>query len=199
MARKATFDRNEALKTAMELFWSKGFQGTSMKDLEAALDLKPGSIYAAFGSKEALYAEALTLYSTATSGQLQDLLAKADTPLSGLANHVRRLGNIKKASTPSNACMLVKTLLELPEHNQQLRHTTEELMRKTETIFREAFEKAKATGEIEETADVEFLAARIQSQIYLLRSKAERGDAEKLVPKLAETIAREVEALSTQS
>ena len=55
MARKAGYDREKVLDKALELFWAKGYHGTSLKDLEVALDMRPGSIYAAFGSKEALF------------------------------------------------------------------------------------------------------------------------------------------------
>ena len=62
MPRKAAFDRHAALERAMTLFWTRGYAGTSLKDVEAALDMRPGSIYAAFGSKENLFRSALTLY-----------------------------------------------------------------------------------------------------------------------------------------
>lgn len=195
MARKASFDREEILKKAMALFWSKGFQGTSLKDLESALDLRPGSIYAAFGSKEDLFSEALNLYSAETSKQLQTTIATAPTPLAGLANHVRRLGCIVNEQNPSNACMLVKTLLELPAQDQKLRQTTEDLMRKTEATFCAAFRDARDAGHLHANADPEFLAARLQSEIFGLRSYAQRGDAAKRVPEIAENIASEIEAL----
>ena len=50
MTRAAPYDRETALDAAMTLFWDKGFHATSLKDLEAALVMKPGSIYAAFSS-----------------------------------------------------------------------------------------------------------------------------------------------------
>ena len=65
MGRTATYDRDAVLKAAMELFWARGYHTTSLKDLERALDMRPGSIYAAFGSKEALFRAALDRYATA--------------------------------------------------------------------------------------------------------------------------------------
>jgi len=62
--RPRVFDRNAALETAMKLFWVKGYEATSVTDLTTALGIGPTSLYAAFGSKEQLYAEALKLYST---------------------------------------------------------------------------------------------------------------------------------------
>ena len=62
MARPAIHDRDEALARALRLFWAQGFHATSLKDIEKALDMRPGSIYAAFGSKEGLYRAALARY-----------------------------------------------------------------------------------------------------------------------------------------
>jgi AcrR family transcriptional regulator len=62
--RPRVFDRNAALATAMKLFWVRGYEATSITDLTTALGIGPTSLYAAFGSKEQLYAESLTLYST---------------------------------------------------------------------------------------------------------------------------------------
>ncbi|MFE1599473.1 TetR/AcrR family transcriptional regulator [Methylobacterium sp. ID0610] len=60
--RPRAFDRALALGQAMRLFWSRGFAATSISDLTAAMGISSPSLYAAFGSKEALYAEALRHY-----------------------------------------------------------------------------------------------------------------------------------------
>jgi AcrR family transcriptional regulator len=60
--RPRAFDRKSALAQATRLFWEKGFEATSMADLTAAMGIGSPSLYAAFGSKEALYAEALGHY-----------------------------------------------------------------------------------------------------------------------------------------
>lgn len=62
MARLREFDDKKALETVRDLFWQKGYEGTSYADLSAATGLGRGSLYAAFGDKRALYQKALTLY-----------------------------------------------------------------------------------------------------------------------------------------
>ncbi len=62
MARLREFDDRKALETVRDLFWQKGYDGTSYADLSAATGLGRGSIYAAYGDKHALYRKALTLY-----------------------------------------------------------------------------------------------------------------------------------------
>ena len=62
MPRATLHNRQDSLERALHLFWQKGFHATSLKDLERTLDMRPGSIYAAFGSKDALFQEALERY-----------------------------------------------------------------------------------------------------------------------------------------
>ena len=59
MPRKPNYDRNDLINRARDLFWKRGWAGTSLKDLEGELQMKPGSFYAAFGSKDALFELAL--------------------------------------------------------------------------------------------------------------------------------------------
>lgn len=62
--RPRNFDRTEALDRALMAFWREGFEATSMSDLIAAMGINSPSIYAAFGSKEALFSEAVQHYRT---------------------------------------------------------------------------------------------------------------------------------------
>ena len=62
MARRPEFDRDTVVRLAMEVFWADGYHGASMSRLGSAMELRPGSIYAAFKSKEALFREALATY-----------------------------------------------------------------------------------------------------------------------------------------
>ena len=72
-----TFDRDEAVDTAMRLFWRHGYEGVSLNDLVSAIGIAPPSLYAAFGSKAGLYREALDHY-FGLSGALSDLPAAAN-------------------------------------------------------------------------------------------------------------------------
>ena len=197
MARKAGYDRDQVLDRAQFLFWGKGYHATSLKDLEVALDLRPGSIYAGFGSKEALFAETLRRYAAQSGALFDAMMAGGATPLAGLAAHVRALGcRAAAGDAPSQACMLVKTLLETPDDDPVLRRLTERSMRQIEAAFAAAFRAARDSGQIPGDSDPEYLAARLQAAIFGLRAYAQRGDAADRTAALAEGIARDIEALA---
>ena len=95
--RPRAFDRDQALETALELFWRQGYEGTSVADLTAALGIKPPSLYAAFGSKEGLYLEALKAIFTRKASPVAALtsIPSAGSPgareaaLRGLRDYIR--------------------------------------------------------------------------------------------------------------
>jgi len=196
MGRTTGYDRDTVLQAAMELFWARGYHNTSLKDLEQALDMRPGSIYAAFGSKEALFCAALDRYASLGQRNLAETLARAPSPIAGLATHVRMIGRLMSSTPPSRACMMVKTLLETPDDDPVLRRTVERMMREVEAGFADAFRDARRAGEIPPGSDPERLAARLQASIFGLRAYAQRSDAGDTTERLAEDIAQEIEALA---
>ncbi|NKX16695.1 helix-turn-helix transcriptional regulator [Ochrobactrum pseudogrignonense] len=68
--RPRSFDRDDALRRVMEVFWAKGYEGAQLIDLTAAIGVTPPSFYAAFGSKEAAFREAVELYKATTGRSL---------------------------------------------------------------------------------------------------------------------------------
>lgn len=85
--RRLSFDREQALEAALRLFWQRGYEGTSVGDLVAEMGITPPSLYAAFGSKEELYGEAVGRYGDTHAGFL--LAAIREEPTAYLA--VRRV------------------------------------------------------------------------------------------------------------
>ena len=77
MTRAQPYNRDAAIDAAMTLFWQKGYHATSLKDLEGALSMKPGSIYAAFSSKENLFNLSLERYFTSNRDEFRKFMAAA--------------------------------------------------------------------------------------------------------------------------
>ncbi|MGG7568530.1 TetR/AcrR family transcriptional regulator [Rhodovulum sp. DZ06] len=195
MARPLTHDRDEALDRAVTLFWRKGFHATSLKDIEAALGMRPGSIYAAFGSKDGLYRAAQERYARRMGEALRAKVAEGADPLAGLAAFLRGMGGPEQADAPSRACMLVKSILEMTDEGCPARAEAEALLTAMETEIGAVFAAAQAQGLVAAEADPKLLAAMVQMELIGLRAYAARADAPVAVPALAEALARRVEAL----
>ena len=195
MSRTALYNRQEALERALKLFWQKGFHATSLKDIEEALDMRPGSIYAAFGSKDGLFQEALDYYARLGLTELERILSHHESPLLGLAVYVRQLGGIRDKELPSQACMLVKSLLELGAREQAALQKVEMLLAGMETRFIDCFSAAQRLGELDSTLDATRLGRRLQAEVMGLRAFAQRDVDSAAVHALAEDMALSIEAL----
>jgi AcrR family transcriptional regulator len=86
IGRPRAFDRDAALEAAMLVFWRKGFSAASMNDLCDAMGIRSPSLYAAFGSKEALYLEAIDHYVSTVGPPVWGKLEEAPTARAGVEN-----------------------------------------------------------------------------------------------------------------
>lgn len=195
MPRAAPYDRDTALEAAMLLFWRKGFHATSLKDLEAALSLKPGSIYAAFRSKENLYLLALERYFETTRRQFRARIAAAPSPLQGLADNLRDFAALPVEDRARQACMLVRTALDTRGTVPAIAARAQACLDAMLQEITAAFAAAQGQGELPAAADPPRLARRYQANLTALRLELHEGIDPDALRDLAEDMARETEAL----
>lgn len=195
MARPSSFNREDALSSARDLFWRKGFHATSLKDIEAALSLKPGSIYAAFGSKKDLFAEALEHYSEGVQAEFQTYVDAAGSPLDALISYVRNITASRDQCVPSNACMIFKTTLELADEESDLKQLANARLSGMASLFAQAFALAQEKGEISQTVDPHRAALQLQASITGARGMIEGGLSEEDIDHLREDIVFNLERL----
>lgn len=196
MARSPNYDRHAALTSAMGLFWAKGYHASSMKQIEAALDMRPGSIYATFGSKDSLYAEALAHYAVAGGRELAEHMARYSNLVNGLQDYLRLVARECAAvdSSPSRTCLIIKTLLEASNTHSELSDQAQAILATIEQSLRQWLDKAQARGELRTGVDCERLARLLQSQIMGLRSIAERNLSPEALSQLGDDMAAILEA-----
>lgn len=195
MSRATPYDRDVALDAAMALFWDKGFHATSLKDLEGALAMKPGSIYAAFTNKETLYLLALERYFETSRARFRDQIARAASPLGALANHFRSYAQLAQQDGARKACMLTKTLVDTASTDPAIAAITRDYLAKMQAEFSAAFGAAKLRGELAAAADANRLARRFQANVTALRLAFQQGISIGDFFELAEDMASEIEDL----
>lgn len=175
MPRIAKYDREKALEDAVRLFWERGYGGASMKQIEQALDMRPGSLYATFGNKDGLFREALAVYTGRMSNSMGRALEESPTIMEGIFTYLRSLTEqITAPDSPARACLVVKTLLEVTSDQPELRDLVNQRLRDVENYLAELFERAREQGELKPGVDSRRLARLVQAQIMGLRSLAQR-------------------------
>ena len=168
MARNVEFNRNEVLENAMETFWRRGYSMTSIPNLVEATKLNPGSIYAAFNSKEGLFLETLNIYGQRSLNTLQQTIAEADSPLTGIKNFFTALAS-KCTDDEPRGCLLVNTLLELSSHNPTIQAQANKHLKAIEAELYNALKEAQKTGELPKSADPKALSKYLMVNIWGLR------------------------------
>lgn len=174
MTRMPSYDRDAALEAAVRLFWAKGYHATSLKDLEAALNMRPGSIYAAFKSKQALFLAAMERYFEKLQTGFRAHMAQADSPLAGLTRFLRAYAEDGPGARV-HACLLLKTLLEATTTDSEIADPARDYLDRMKGEFEAGFLAAKAAGDLPDTADTGRLARRYQAALTSLQVELQRG------------------------
>ncbi|KPW02661.1 HTH-type transcriptional repressor ComR [Pseudoalteromonas sp. P1-11] len=172
MAKTTTFDRQEVIDKATNLYWKKGFHATSMRNLQDAVDLRPGSIYSAFGNKDGLFKEALANYADMSLSLLQQCKDEHDSPLHALKAFMKLIIVESQNSAPNGICMLSKTISELTDENQDLIDVTKAHLVNISSALVRLIEEAQTLGEVDKNKNAEDLATHVQIQITGLRTFA---------------------------
>jgi TetR/AcrR family transcriptional repressor of nem operon len=159
VARTKEFDPDAALQSALELFWQRGYEATSMSDLVEHLGIGRASIYATFGSKHELYLKALDRYQESCDPQLMRELSQPGPALPAVRAVVRRFAaESADAGKRVNGCFVVNTAAELAPHDPAAARRVEHSWDHIETLLHSALVRAQARGELGEDRDPRALA-----------------------------------------
>lgn len=146
MARTREFDIDQAVDRAMDLFWRRGYPETSLQDLLKELSIGSGSFYAAFGSKEQLYARVLERYVALQHGELSEILEGATDIRSGVRRLLMSLVEADLAD-PARGCLVVNSATGCSGQPTTADRVAAAL-RQVESLLAGALERAKARGEL---------------------------------------------------
>lgn len=159
VARTKEFDPDAALQSALELFWRRGYEATSMADLVEHLGVGRASIYATFGNKHELYLKALDRYRETRDPQLLRELSQPGPALPAVRTVVRRFAT--EAATEERrltGCFVTNTAAELAPHDTAAARRVEHSWDHIETLLHSALVRAQAQGELPEDRDPRTLA-----------------------------------------
>ncbi|MFG3345258.1 TetR/AcrR family transcriptional regulator [Streptomyces sp. NPDC048018] len=170
MARTKEFDPDAALQAALELFWARGYEATSMADLVEHLGIGRASVYATFGSKHELYLKALDRYLEGRDPRIVAELSAPGPALPAVRALVRRFA--AEAGTDGirqNGCLVTNSAAELAPHDGAVTRRVELSWEQVETLLHSALSRAGAQGELPAERDPRALARMLLVLLQGLR------------------------------
>ena len=179
------FDVDDALTKAMNAFWARGFEATSMRDLVDCMGIKRGSIYATFGGKRSLFIRALRRYDDVHRGEWVAGLRKSDSPREAILGAFEdAIGAVLEAGS-RDGCLLVNTALELSPHDPEISGIVGHGLAEMEGFFREMIEAGRESGEIPAHVDPVDTARSLLSLFIGLRVLSRSRPEEPLLRSVA--------------
>ena len=155
--RQKEFDENEVLEEAMRVFWLKGYEGTSIQDLQKAMGLSRASIYNAFGSKSGLYQRVLDKYISAIAQNWLKAFYSGITFEDSLKNFLDTLFDQNFSTTHPSGCLTDFSYMELASHDKSTAKKIFDNFDYLLDLISIRIKKAVDDGELDKKTDVESL------------------------------------------
>ncbi len=178
IGRPKQFDRDEALEKAMELFWTRGYEATGLRELLDHMGIGRQSLYDTFGDKHSLFVEAVNHYSQCVTQGIVDGLEAEGSPLENIRKTL--MDSAKSASEGRcRGCLLTNTLVESAPHDQEVADAARTVLGRLETSFRRTLQRAVDERELPGNTNVRALArfftSTLQGMAVMVSSSASRA------------------------
>jgi TetR/AcrR family transcriptional regulator, transcriptional repressor for nem operon len=158
MARTKDFDENEVLGKAIDLFWHKGYNGTSMQDLVDGLGISRSSLYDTYGDKHALFIKALESYQSASSGKICAIVNSSQTAKETIKKLLEFITGELLGDQKQKGCFMVNAEVEVAPHDQEVSQMICQNDQQVEDAFYLIIKKGQESGEITNKQDARALA-----------------------------------------
>lgn len=174
LGRPREFDIDKALETAMQIFWRKGYEGTTLSDLTEAMGINRPSLYAAFGNKEALFRKALDRYA---NGPGAHACAALEQPTALAVAEMLLHGSIDMATDPHNprGCLMVQGALACGDEAEAARAELAERRRAGEAALTQRLQRALRERDLPKGSDPADLARYLVTIMQGLAVQAATG------------------------
>jgi TetR/AcrR family transcriptional repressor of nem operon len=160
MARPREFDEGAVLDAAIQCFWSRGYEATSVKDLLEETEITAASLYNAYGDKRALFRTALDRYVEGSiAGRMQRCAALP--PREAIEAFFAEILSRSLNDREHKGCMLVNSALEMAPHDPEFQKIIARVLTRIEKFFLNCIESGQAAGTISQAMSADQLARHL--------------------------------------
>ena len=179
MARPREFDEVTALEAAIECFWQRGYEATSVRDLADKMGISAPSLYNAYGDKHALFVQALERYLDHSTRARIKRLEDSLPPKQAIRHFIEEIIERSVNDRERRGCFLINSALEVAPHDEELGALIADRLAEIEAFFYRSIKAAQAEGAVPQDRVAKDLARLLLGVLLgirvLARSKPERA------------------------
>jgi AcrR family transcriptional regulator len=184
--RPRSFDREQALRSAMEVFFARGYDGATLDELLTAMgDIAPPSFYSAFGSKDRLFREAADLYYRTTGGVMRAAL-DAPTAREGVARLLHAAAEQFCRGDGPHGCLIILGALNSTRGNQEAHDYLRSLRQEGPEVIRARITRGVSDGDVPAGAPVSEMASFYSTVVQGLAVRARDGASRQALTAVAD-------------
>ena len=183
--RPREFDVGVARDAAMQLFWSQGYEPTSLSQLLSKMGLSKSSFYQTFESKHALFEQCLVRYGEILVGTMREGLENAPTPLAFIRGALTDIAKETQDPAGRRGCLMMNTAAEFAQSDPGIARCVNAGMKASQDVFAEAVTAAQADGSIQSKVSPEALADYLVTTVIGLKTQVKAGASNKKVEDIA--------------
>ncbi len=185
MARPREFDPNDVLKTAVDVFWEKGYHNGSVDEVVKRSGVAKYGIYGTFGTKRELFLKALTQFAADRHQDIQRTIRKSDASLPEILAFFKHAPKLMTPENDPHGCLICNTGIELGLKDPEIRDFVMEFFRDTAEVLNRCLNRAVDKGELEAPNDIPklatYLATEFRTALMLAASGYSRRDIRRLL------------------
>ena len=180
MARTKEFDEIDVLNKAVNLFWCKGFNGTSAQDLVDALGISRSSLYDTFGDKRNIFLKSLQLYRQNMAGKMIEFIDTSENIEKTLKDIFKIAATEAIEDKLSKGCFMVNSTIELAPHDKEVAEIVNQNMQDVEDALCRAIKKGQDAGVFSRSQTARALARFLFNNISGIRVASKSGSDKKV-------------------
>ncbi len=183
MARPREFDPNDVLKTAVDVFWERGYHNGSVDEVIKRSGVAKYGIYGTFGTKRELFLKALAQFAADRHQDIQRPIRKPDASLPEILAFFKHAPKLMTPEKDPHGCLICNTGIELGLKDPEIRDFVMDFFRDTADVLNRCLTRAVDKGELETSNDIAelatYLATEFRTALMLAASGTSRRDIQR--------------------
>lgn len=175
MARQRAFDRDAALDSALRAFWRHGYEATSIAELTAAMNIRPPSLYAAFGDKQRLFEEAVRRYQETYGAFTTRALAEEPTGRQAIERVLRESAAEYASADHPRGCLIISAAVNCGPESAEVEELLRGFREQAKAALRRRVDDDVRAGRLAPDTDTEALATYFAAVIQGMSTQSRDG------------------------